>query len=207
MNKVRKITKQTNNRFLNMYDFEGVDRKNKPMHYFVASRAEKNEDLLVNQEEMTSVAVILYGIYEEEGEEKLVLIRQYRYTIDDYVYELPAGLIDQGESIYEAGEREFREETGLHFEPIKASEIYAKPFFTSVGLCDECCTTIYGRASGTISLDELEDSEDLEVVLASREMVREILATQKVAMPAGYSMLYFLASEKGKALALVKEDE
>lgn len=207
MKKVKRIDKQTNNRFLNLYDFQGVDKNNKDLHYYVASRAEKVEDLKINKDVMNSDAVIVYAIFEEGLHEKMVLIRQYRYSIDDYIYELPAGLIDKGESMYEAAVREFREETGLHLEPIQTSSIYEKPFFTSVGLCDECCTTIYGRASGTISLDGLEDTEDLEVVLADRSMVKQILANEVVAMPAGYSMLHFLASEEGKALAFVEEHE
>ena len=204
MNKVKQIDKQTNNRFLNLYDFHAVDRKGKDVRYYVASRAEKIEDLKLSKEELKSDAVIIYGIYDDNGVEKMVLVRQFRYSIDNYVYELPAGLIDKGESEYDAAKREFKEETGLDFEPIETSSIFKKPFFTSVGLCDECCTTIYGKASGSINLDGLEDTEDLEVVLADRAMVREILENEIIAMPVGYSMLYFLASENGHALDFVE---
>ena len=204
MNKVKSIEKQTKNRFLNMYDYNAVDRKGKECHYYVASRAEKIEDLKLSKSEIKSDAVIIYGIYNDNGVEKMVLVRQFRYSIDNYVYELPAGLIDGDETIYEAGKREFKEETGLNFEPIETSNIFSRPFFTSVGLCDECCTTVYGRATGTVSLDGLEDEEDLEVILADRAMVREILENEIIAMPVGYSMLYFLASENGHALDFVE---
>ncbi len=43
---------------------------------------------------------------------ELVLIRQFRAALDNYVIELPAGLIDPGEGIIEAGRRELIEETG-----------------------------------------------------------------------------------------------
>lgn len=204
MNKVKSIEQQTKNRFLNMYDYNAVNRKGKECHYYVASRAEKIEDLKLSKGEIKSDAVIIYGIYDDNGVEKMVLVRQFRYSIDNYVYELPAGLVDGDESECDAAKREFKEETGLDFEPIEASSIFNKPFFTSVGLCDECCTTIYGKATGTINLDGLEDEEDLEVVLADRAMVREILENEIIAMPVGYSMLYFLASENGHALDFVE---
>lgn len=44
------------------------------------------------------------------------MIRQYRYPLDDYLYELPAGLIDEGEGPSEAAIREMKEETGMDFE-------------------------------------------------------------------------------------------
>ena len=50
---------------------------------------------------------MLFGIHGN----KLVLERQFRYPIDDYVYELPAGLIEKGESLTEAAKREAFEET------------------------------------------------------------------------------------------------
>lgn len=41
------------------------------------------------------------------------LLKQYRFPIDEYIYEVPAGAIEQGESPEEAAHRELIEETGL----------------------------------------------------------------------------------------------
>lgn len=41
------------------------------------------------------------------------LVGQYRYTLDEYSWELPMGGSDPGESPQQAGQRELREETGL----------------------------------------------------------------------------------------------
>ncbi len=46
-------------------------------------------------------------------EDKFVFIKNYRYPIDEFVLELPAGLIDEGETPSEAAERELEEETGF----------------------------------------------------------------------------------------------
>jgi ADP-ribose pyrophosphatase len=43
---------------------------------------------------------------------RLVLVRQFRYGLNDFSVEIPGGVIDQGEDPLAAGVRELREETG-----------------------------------------------------------------------------------------------
>ncbi len=47
--------------------------------------------------------------------DQIILIRQYRAAIDDFIYEVPAGVVEEGESIRDAAIRELIEETG--YEP------------------------------------------------------------------------------------------
>lgn len=114
MRRVNNITKTTNNRFLNMYELDMQSDTGKHSRYFVASRAEKIEDLKITTRKNKADGVIIYSVYRdvETQEEKLVLIRQYRCPIDDYIYEFPAGLVDAGEDFKTAGRRELKEETG-----------------------------------------------------------------------------------------------
>lgn len=70
----------------------------------------------------------------------MVVIRQWRHTISDFVYEFPAGLIDNGETAKQAAVREFKEETGLDLEV----ERVIPGVFSSIGLTDECHTIVSG---------------------------------------------------------------
>jgi ADP-ribose pyrophosphatase len=49
-----------------------------------------------------------------DEQERVVLIRQYRHPVRDYLWELPAGLLDvQGEAAHRSAARELAEEAGL----------------------------------------------------------------------------------------------
>ncbi|MDQ9833953.1 NUDIX hydrolase, partial [Acinetobacter soli] len=69
-----------------------------------------------------------------EKQDKVVLIRQYRYALNDFIYEFPAGLVEDGEPYKETAVREMKEETGLDFVPLSVNEAYEKPAFTTVGM-------------------------------------------------------------------------
>lgn len=61
------------------------------------------------------------------------LVGQYRYTLDEYSWELPMGGADPGETPQQAGARELREETGL----IAASWLELLRLHTSNSVTDE----------------------------------------------------------------------
>ena len=157
MGQIHSAEKLTDNRFVNLYNIKATSVHNTPVSYFVASRAKSVEFLKLNTRKNTPDGVIIYSVYGEK-KDRVVLIRQYRYTIGDYIYEFPAGLVEPGEDFHEGAVREMYEETGLKLEPLKVEEAFEKPYFTTVGLTDESCATVYGYASGEISKEAQEAS-------------------------------------------------
>lgn len=206
MRTVKGITQTTDNRFLNMYELDMENENGKHSKYFVASRAKNVEQLKISTRKNTLDGVIIYSIYRDgkTKEEKIVLIRQYRCPIDDYIYEFPAGLVEDGEDFKAAGARELKEETGLDFQPIDAKEMFTRPYFTTIGMTDESCGTVYGYASGTPSKDGQEENEDIEIVLADRTEVKRILEEEHIAIMCAYMLMHFLNTPEGKVFEFLK---
>ena len=200
MSKVGNIQKVTDNRFLNFYEFEAIHRDGKISPYYVSSRAKNIDELKAVSHQNNPDGVILYGVY-GENRDHVVLIRQFRYPLGGYCYEFPAGLVEPSENMVDAGIREMYEETGLTFVP-KEAGCYSKPFFTTIGMTDESCGTVYGYCSGTPNNRHQEASEDIQVVIADREECRRILREENVAIMCAYMLMHFIASE-GDPLAFL----
>ncbi len=67
----------------------------------------------------------------EDG--RLLLIRQFRPAIQDYIYEIPAGRLEIGETAASCVERELEEEVGYHPNQLKSLGYV----YSSVGFCNE----------------------------------------------------------------------
>ena len=203
MSRIGKIEKKTNTRFLNFYEFEAIHRDGRVSPYYVSSRAKETDQLKAVSHRNDPDGVILYGIYGEE-KDKVVLIRQYRYPLGGYVYEFPAGLVEPGEDMLRAAIREMYEETGLNFTPVEAGA-YSRPFFTTVGMTDESCGTVFGYCAGTPTNTHQEASEDIQVVIADRTECRRILRDENVAIMCAYMLMHFIGSE-GDPLAFLNKE-
>ncbi len=203
MDRIKGVRQQTHNRFLNLYELDTIHRDGAQAPYYVASRRESPDQLKAVTGDRNPDGVILYGVY-GEAKDHLVLIRQYRYPLGDYVYEFPAGLVEPGEDMLEAGIREMFEETGLTFRPLPCGPC-SRPFYTTIGMTDESCGTVFGYCSGTPTSANQEDSEDIQVILADRSECRRILKEENVAIMCAYMLMHFIASE-GDPLGFLNEE-
>ena len=94
MKKYKRVEKLTDNRFLNLYHIDALDRNSKGFDYYFASRNDEAH-IKIHTKEMKPEGIVIYALT-DEADPRLVLIRQYRYPLDAYIYELPAGLVDAG---------------------------------------------------------------------------------------------------------------
>lgn len=204
MSRIGRITKKTDTPYLNFYEMEAIHRDGRSSPYYVASRAKAVSELKAVSGKNRPDGVILYGVY-GENKDKVVLIRQYRYPPGGYVYEFPAGLVEPGEDMLSAGIREMYEETGLTFSPIESGS-YSRPFFTTVGMTDESCGTIFGYCSGQPTSSHEEASEEIQVVLADRTECKRILKEENVAIMCAYMLMHFISSN-GDPLSFVEKED
>ena len=64
---------------------------------------------------------------------QILLLKQYRYAAEDYLYEVTAGRLDHGEDPADCARRELREETGCSAERVE----HLLTFYTTPGFTDE----------------------------------------------------------------------
>jgi ADP-ribose pyrophosphatase len=106
--------------------------------------------------------------------DEIILIRQYRYTIDKWIWELPAGSLEPGEDPTAAAARECEEEIGRV--PKRVARLRA--FYPTPGFCDEvmifylCDELVDPSPDSTAERDE---DEDLEPRVFTLDEVREML--------------------------------
>jgi ADP-ribose pyrophosphatase len=66
-----------------------------------------------------------------EPDPRVLLIRQFRHAADDFIWEVPAGRLDSGESPEACARRELEEETGRRARTLeRLTTIYTTPGFT-----------------------------------------------------------------------------
>lgn len=197
MKKYTGIHKLSDNNFLNLFKLDALTDAGRAFDYYFVSRR-KEEKLKLYTKDIQAEGCVIYPILKEQPD-KIVMIRQYRYPLDDYLYELPAGLIDEGENASQAAAREMKEETGLDFEVYEGGETaYRRPFFMGAGFTDESCQAVFGYASGEVNQEKIEDTETIQVLLIDKKEAQRILHEEKISLRAAYLLMHFLHSDAQK---------
>jgi ADP-ribose pyrophosphatase len=79
-------------------------------------------------------AAVVPFLGDPTGEDpQILLLKQYRYAAEEFLYEIPAGRLDLGEKPLDCARRELMEETGCEAERIE--HLYT--FYTTPGFTDE----------------------------------------------------------------------
>lgn len=174
MSKVKNIKTLSKTKYLSLYSADYTNKKGNLKNWIIASRKslEDIENKFFNNEEDKIDAVVI--IAKHVDEDKLVVIRQFRVPINDYVIELPAGLVDGSESFEEAVRKELKEETGLDLIEIDR-EATKEKVYISVGMTDESIALVKCTCNGVVSQENLEEDEDIEVVMLNKEEAKELI--------------------------------
>ena len=104
-----------------------------------------------------------------DAKDRVMLVRQYRMPADRFLWELPAGKSDEGETVLQAARRELIEETGLRAKKWKK----LVSFYPSPGFVEEKMT-IFLATDLTQGESQPMDDERIETRWFTKKELREL---------------------------------
>lgn len=172
--KLKQISKVLESKFITRYNlvYETVDEQEKV--YEMISR-NKNIQTLEQLQNHKPDAVVL--ILHNEEKDKILLNKEYRMAVGNWVYNFPAGLIDPGEEPEQSAKRELKEETGLDLVEIKDILFNS---YSAVGFSNEVNVCIVGTAKGNFEQSS-SVFEEIEAGWYTKEQIRELLKDKEFA--------------------------
>lgn len=167
-------------KFLSRYDivYETIDggRKN----YEMVSRAgDRTEFHQLHDHAPEAVIMIMH----DPSGEKVLINREFRLAMGEFIYNFPAGLVDKGEDLNTSAARELWEETGLKL--VRIDE-WMRESYSAEGICDEMGVVCVGVAEGD-PIPSPDPVEEIQAAWYTKAEVRELLQDERFS---GRTQLY-----------------
>lgn len=106
---------------------------------------------------------------------KVILERQFRYSYDEVIYEIPAGKLEKGEDPYTAAIREFEEETGNKTDKLESlGEIYPTCGYSSEVIY------LYLAKNFVETKKNLDDDEVIDIEYIPLDKVIEMISKNEI---------------------------
>ena len=115
----------------------------------------------------------------------LLILKQYRFSVEKYIYEFPSGKIESGETPDEAIKRELEEEAGVYPSNLMhIGNIYEAPAYSNEII------ELYIARDLKRSIKEKDKDEDIEVIEITFEKAKELVISGQLMDSASMSILY-----------------
>lgn len=121
-------------------------------------------------------AVAILALQGEGDAQRVVLVRQFRKAVAQFLLEIPAGTLEPGEEPLACAQRELLEETGL----IARHWMHLQTFYTAPGFCTEKMWLYLAQDVQPAPQSRAADDEQIEVCLYTRAQVQEMLRSGQI---------------------------
>ncbi|MFO7644883.1 MAG: NUDIX hydrolase [Desulfosarcina sp.] len=185
-------------KYATLYAISYLDRMGRPRSWNMVSRGDQPKCISGERRRPDAVIIVPY----HRAENKLVVIREYRIPVGDYLYGFPAGLLDPGEAVAVTAGRELREETGLDLVRVYR---HSPAVFSSAGITDETIAMVFVEVEGTPCIRHNSDSEEIEIFLMDRQAVQALLERSDIVFSARAWLAMDAFSRMGADYLTVKE--
>lgn len=175
-----RMEKVKDGKYLKNYELTYLNKAGREKKYEIVSRKElKSEADIGNKVSGLSIAAI-------KGE-RLLLLKEFRMGINKSIYNLCAGMLEDGETIEECIARELYEETGLK---VKRIIDILPASYSAVAISDTKTHIVFVEAEGEFE-DHSSDNEMIEAGFYTKEEVRELLKTEEFSSRAQIIAYFF----------------
>ena len=165
--KLIELRKIHEGKFLTYYVADFLNEDNKIKSYEFISRDKNLTKDTFGKNKPAGVGMVCYS----KDRSKVLLQKEFRLATNHWVYNFPAGLIDEGETAEEAAKREIKEETGVDVIKIEA---VLSPSYASQGTSDELMQIVIAICDGEIHNSTFAD-EEIVANWYTKEEVRKLI--------------------------------
>lgn len=176
-----KLEKIKDGRYLKNYELTYRNKAGREKKYEIVSRNEIAGPDKIGEKVSGVSIVAYYG-------DKMLLLREFRMGVNRLIYNLCAGMLEEGESLEECIQRELYEETGLHVKRIRS---ILPPSFAAVAFSDVKTQIAFVDVDGGFE-DHTSENEQIDAKFYTKEEVRELLETEEFSSRAQIAAYFFM---------------
>jgi ADP-ribose pyrophosphatase len=175
------MEKVKDGRYLKNYELTYRNKAGREKKYEIVSRNEIAGPDKIGEKVSGVSIVAYYG-------DKMLLLREFRMGVNRLIYNLCAGMLEEGESLEECIQRELYEETGLHVKRIRS---ILPPSFAAVAFSDVKTQIAFVDVDGGFE-DHTSENEQIDAKFYTKEEVRELLETEEFSSRAQIAAYFFM---------------
>lgn len=186
--KLIKMEKVRDGSYLKNYELTYINKAGKEKKYEMVSRRELHTEAEIG-ESSSGISIAAF-----KGK-RMLLLKEFRMGINKSIYNLCAGMLEDGESVETCIKRELYEETGLSVKKILS---VLPPSYSAVGISDIKTSIVFVEAEGEFE-DHTSDNERIEAGFYTAEEIKIMLRTEEFSSRAQIIACFF-----AKSLDIVK---
>ena len=183
--KLKGLEKTGSGKYLKHYRLIYENMAGHEKGYEIVSHAEMDDPAQLGTK-VSGVSIVAYC------GERMLLLREFRMGVNRYIYNLCAGMLEDGETVEDCVRRELYEETGLRL--IRMID-ELRPSFAAVSLSDIKNRVIFAEVEGEIE-EHASENEDITARLYTREEVAKLVENEDFSSRAQVAAYFFAKSGK-----------
>lgn len=188
--KLLSLKKVRDGRYLKNYELTYENKAGRNKVYEIVSRKELHDTADLGRS-TSGVSIIAF-----QGD-KMLLLKEFRMGINKSVYNLCAGMLNEGESMEDCIRRELYEETGLS---VKKIVQILPPSYSAVAISDVKTNIAIVEAEGAITGGHTSANEQIQAAFYTKTQLREMLQTEEFSSRSQLAAYFFVnnVNFKGK---------